>query len=114
MRCNPTVLADPRPVEVKDERKRRTGKGEKCWDARGPVDAKSGVHVRRKHGEGSRQQRSHDRASREDRGSVQQIRINEIVVDRHENEDHAKSKDTAGRDTGQPMRRSPVGPREPE
>ena len=91
------ALADGRAVLVEEKGERQAHEGEERGDGRGPVDAEAVVHVGREERERGAEERSKDRVGGEDRGGKDGVRIDEVVHDAQEHQDHAEPKGTPAR-----------------
>jgi len=106
--------ADRWAVLVEEERKRDARDGQEGRDRRRPVDAQVLVHVGGEQGEGGAEQGPQDRVCSQDGRGEDGVRVDQVVHDTEEDEDHAEAEGDAGRDAGHPVDGRVVGPGEPE
>ena len=102
------------PVAIEQEGKRHADEGEKGGDGAGPVDAETVVHAGGEKGERGAEEGAQDAVGGEDAGGVDGVRVDEVVGDAQEDEDHAEAEGRRRHDAHDPVDARGVGPREPE
>lgn len=115
-RLGPEPRHPPQPIAPLVERKetRDEDQRQEARHAARPVDAQAGVHVRGEEREhGARNAAQHGAGGQRRRG-VPQVRVHNVVGQRHVQQHHAEAKECARGHADHERQFRRVGPREPE
>lgn len=78
------------------------------------MDSQVFIHFPHKHGEGGSKERAQDGVGCQDRGGENRVRVDEIVEDAQEHQDHAETKGHTRENADNPVNRAGIRPGKPE